>query len=80
MNRTLVQLQVSQDMRGRVMSIDMMSHGLMPLGIVPVSYIAQTVSVQAGLRFSGAVLVLSTLLLWLLLKRVRRINRGYRAA
>ena len=31
MNRSVVQLQVSQEMRGRVMSIDMMTHGLLPL-------------------------------------------------
>ncbi|MBD3645909.1 MAG: MFS transporter, partial [Pseudomonadales bacterium] len=47
MNRSLIQLQVSQNMRGRVMSIDMMSHGLMPLGLLPVGYIAETVSVEA---------------------------------
>ncbi|MEM7219382.1 MAG: MFS transporter [Pseudomonadota bacterium] len=78
MNRSLVQLQVRQSMRGRVMSIDMMSHGLMPLGVIPVTLIAERHGVQMGLIASGALLVVSTLLLWVLLASVRRIDRGYR--
>jgi MFS family permease len=77
MNRSLVQLQVSQNMRGRVMSIDLMSHGLMPLGILPVGYIADTVSVEAGLVTSGTILFSVTILLCLLLKQVRAIDTGY---
>ncbi len=78
MNRSLVQLQVNQAMRGRVMSIDMMSHGLMPLGIIPISWIAERYSIATGLTVSGAVLVASTGILWLFLAQVRRIDRGYR--
>lgn len=77
MNRTIVTLQVTPEMRGRIMSIDMMSHGLMPLGILPVSYIAETVSVQAGLGASGIALVIGTVLLWGVLKAVRRIDKGF---
>lgn len=78
MNRSLVQLQVSQDMRGRVMSIDMMSHGLMPLGVIPISWLAENYSIQVGLSASGGILFLSTLVLWVLLKQVRQIDQGYR--
>lgn len=78
MNRSLVQLQVSQDMRGRVMSIDMMSHGLMPLGVIPISWLAEAYSIQVGLSVSGGVLFLSTLILWVLLKQVRQIDQGFR--
>ena len=49
MNRSIVQLQVSQAMRGRIVSIDMMSHGLMPLGLLPISWIAERHGVQSGL-------------------------------
>ena len=75
MNRSLVQLQVEQAMRGRVMSVDMMSHGLMPLGLVPVSWIAEHHGVQAGLAASGAALVVITLVLWMFLGSVRRIDK-----
>ncbi len=77
MNRSLVQLAVSQDMRGRVMSIDMMSHGLMPLGMLPISLLAERYSVQTGLFAAGLVLIVMTALLWALLSSVRRIDRGY---
>jgi len=77
MNRSLVQLQVEQHMRGRIMSIDMMTHGLMPLGVLPIGYIAETVSVPAALVTSGAILCISTILLGAMMPRVRSINVGY---
>ena len=77
MNRSLVQLQVKQRMRGRIMSIDMMSHGLMPLGVLPIGYIAETVSIPAGLVVSGLVLCISTIALGALMPKVRAINVGY---
>ena len=77
MNRSIMTLQVSQSMRGRIMSIDMMSHGLMPLGILPISYIAETVSVRAGLGVSGVLLATITIALWFVLKRVRRVDMGF---
>ena len=77
MNRTIVTLQVSPAMRGRVMSIDMMSHGLMPLGILPISYIAQAVSVQVAFVVSGVLLSLITVGLWFWLREVRAIDQGF---
>lgn len=77
MNRSIVQLQVDQRMRGRIMSIDMMSHGLMPLGILPISWIAEAYSVQVGLGVSGLFLILGTILLWYVLVQVRGIDQGY---
>ncbi len=59
------------------MSIDMMSHGLMPLGLLPISWIAENYDVQIGLTVSGAVLAGLTILLWLVLVRVRRIDKGF---
>ena len=77
MNRSLVQLQVEQHMRGRIMSIDMMSHGLMPLGILPIGYLAEVVSVEAGLAVSGTILCATTIILGLLMPKIRAINTGY---
>ena len=78
MNRSVMQLQVAQSIRGRIMSVDMMSHGLMPLGILPIGYIAETTSVQAGLLTSGIALLLLTLLFGALMPQVRKINLGYK--
>ena len=49
-------------MRGRIMSIDMMSHGLMPLGVIPISLLAERYSVSVGLICAGALFVVSVLL------------------
>lgn len=78
MNRSVVQLQVDQQMRGRIMSIDLMSHGLMPLGMLPIGYIAEHHGVQAGLIVSGCVLVITTIILTGPLKAIRSIDTGYR--
>jgi MFS family permease len=45
MNRGMLQMQVDDAMRGRIMSIDMMTHGLMPLGVFPISWIAENYDV-----------------------------------
>ncbi len=78
MNRSLIQLQVSQRMRGRVMSIDMMSHGLMPLGVLPISYLVDNISIQVGLVTSGIILVLLTIVTGVLMPQIRAIDKGYR--
>ncbi len=77
MNRSLAQLAAAPEMRGRIMSIDMMSHGLMPLGMLPISLVAERYSVQTGLFFGGALLVVLTAACAYLLAGVRAIDRGY---
>ena len=75
LNRGLMQILVEDHMRGRIMSIDMMSHGLMPLGIIPVTYIAEIVNVQAALIFSGSVLS-AVVVLMVFLPMVRSIREA----
>ncbi len=73
LNRGLLQMQVDDHMRGRVMSIDMMSHGLMPLGVLPIAAIAEYGGVSAGIMAGGALLAVSILALWLL-PSVRQVD------
>ena len=80
MNRSLIQLAVAPHMRGRVMSIDMMSHGLMPLGIIPISYIAEVRTIDFALVVSAGLLAVSTVLLALLMPAIGRIDKGYEMA
>jgi len=75
LNRGLLQLQVDSHMRGRIMSIDMMSHGLMPLGVIPISFIADRVSVAAALQTAGVLFVLAVLGLALFARPVQRIDQ-----
>ena len=51
------------------MSIDMMSHGLMPLGVIPISLIAEAYDVAvalvcAGIAFGITVLFVGAVALW----------------
>ncbi len=53
LNRGLIQHAVDSHMRGRIMSIDMMFHGLMPLGVFPISWVAEGYGVGTALVVSG---------------------------
>lgn len=75
LNRGLLLQQAATPMRGRILSIDMMSHGLMPLGLLPVSLVAEYWDVGSALVFSGAAFAVLTLLL-LLMPAVRGLERS----
>jgi len=74
MNRGLLQLQVDGYMRGRIMSIDMMSHGLMPIGVFPISLIADHYDVGVALFVSGIAFILTTIVTVLFVPAVRRTD------
>ncbi len=76
MNRGMMQMQVDNHMRGRVMSIDMMSHGLMPLGVFPISWIAENYDVGTALVVSGSIFIALTLLSVWFIPSVRMTDRG----
>ncbi len=74
LNRGLLQMQVADHMRGRIMSIDMMSHGLMPIGVIPISIIAERYSVAVALEVAGVMFVLVVLALAAFTTSVRRVD------
>ena len=76
LNRGMLQMQVEDHMRGRIMSIDMMSHGLMPLGVFPISLIAEYYGVGVALVTSGFALIVITLLVALFMPSVRGTLRA----
>ncbi len=76
LNRGLLQLQVEGHMRGRILSIDMMSHGLMPLGLIPVTLIAEYSTVSWGIVASGVAFVVAIALLLAVSPSVRRVEDG----
>ena len=75
LNRGLLQLRVSDRMRGRVMSIDMMSHGLMPLGVIPIGFVAERYDIATALVCAGAAFVLGIVALALWSPAVRQVDR-----
>ena len=80
LNRGLLQMRVQDRMRGRVMSIDMMSHGLMPLGVIPIGFVAERYDIAIALVCAGAAFVLAVGALALLSRAVQQIDKpGERA-
>ena len=61
LNMTLMQLYSAPEMRGRVMSIGMMTFGLMPLSAVPFGALAEYVGTANALTLSGLLLAVVTL-------------------
>jgi MFS family permease len=74
LNRGLLQLQVDDHMRGRILSVDMMSHGLMPLGVIPISLIAEQFSVATALVVSGAIFIVVVLMLLVVSPSIKRVD------
>ena len=77
MNMSVIQLTIQPQIRGRVMSIMMMSHGLMPLGIIPVSALAEFVGIDVAIFFAACMLAMSMLLLGRYFPELRQIDKGY---
>lgn len=78
MNMSLVQLAVDPQMRGRVNSIMMMTFGLMPIGVIPVGFIAEHYGIDRALWISAIMLALVTILLGIFIPAIRKIDQGYR--
>jgi MFS family permease len=77
MNNSLIQLSVGDEMRGRVMSVVMMMWGLMPIGVVPISFLAEAIGIAGALEVSALALALVTLAATMVLPEIRRIDIGY---
>ena len=73
LNMTLTQLSAAPEMRGRVMSIMMMTFGLMPIGALPFGTIAEYIGTANSLTISGALLALLILAFGLAYPAFRRI-------
>lgn len=76
LNNSLIQLSVVDAMRGRVMSVVMMMWGLMPIGVIPISFLAETTGIAVALLASSVVLVVVTLLAAACLPALHAIDRG----
>ena len=73
LNMTLIQTSSSREMRGRVMSIAMMSFGVMPLSGVPFGILAEFTNTPFALTLSGLLLVAFTLVFTAVYPSYRRI-------
>jgi MFS family permease len=60
LNMSLMQIYATDEMRGRVMSIAMMSFGAMPLSVLPFGALAEWIGTPNALCVSGAMLAVLT--------------------
>ena len=61
LNMTMVQTKADPEMRGRTMSISMMTFGMMPLSAVPFGTLAEQIGTADSLTISGILLALFTI-------------------
>ena len=61
LNMTLLQVYSLKEMRGRIMSLGLMTFGLMPLSAIPFGFIAEGIGTGNSLLISGTTLVFLTL-------------------
>jgi MFS family permease len=74
LHMSVVTLIIDPQMRGRVMSIMMMTFGLMPVGALPVSYFAETIGIDMALLGCAAGLAALTLVMMIAVPGLRFID------
>ena len=74
MTMTMMQTLAAPEMRGRMMSIGMMTFGAMPLSSIPFGWLAQRVGTPDSLMISGALLAVVTLIFAAAYPGFRRLN------
>ncbi len=77
MNMTLIQLAVPPRMMGRVMSLAMMTFGLMPLGVFPMSIMAESYGIGTALLAGAVGLGIATLTCAIVFPSIRRIDKRH---
>jgi MFS family permease len=74
-NNTSIQLVIPDEMRGRVMSVMMMTFGLMPLGAVPAGIAAESMGVRPVVAIAGALCIAAMLILFYALSAFRNMDK-----
>jgi hypothetical protein len=73
-NNTVIQATVPEEMRGRVNSLMLMSVGVMPLGVLPLTALADAVGAPAAVAASSAVLLVILIGLFAAVKPLRDLR------
>ncbi len=74
-NNTAIQLIIPDEVRGRVMSVMMMTFGLMPLGAVPAGIAAESVGAPPVVAVSAIIFIGSVLLIFAIVPSLRSLDR-----
>ncbi|MEE9198319.1 MAG: MFS transporter [Dehalococcoidia bacterium] len=74
LNNTLILSNTDPQMRGRVISMYMMTWGLMPLGLLPASAVAEAIGAPGAVTIGAGLLIVSTIAVVLLRPQIRRLK------
>jgi len=74
LNMTLMQIYSSLEMRGRIVSMAMMTFGLMPLSAVPFGALAERIGTPDSLALSGIILTLASVGFFFAFPKFRRVE------
>ena len=77
LNMSVVTLAIAPEVRGRVMSIMMMSFGIMPIGMIPIAAAAEFTGIASALLGSAFLLAASMAVLGWCFPELRRIDKGH---
>ncbi len=77
LNMSMLQLAVPPELRGRVMSISWTVHGLMPVAIIPIAWLAEAYSIRTAMLVSALLVGGSTLLFRLMYPEVAKVRSGH---
>jgi len=74
LNQSLIMERVEDQFRGRVMSVFMMEHGLMPLGVVPLGIAVQVVGGQVAVGILSVLLLATVSVIYITRKDLRNLS------
>ncbi len=72
LNNTLMQIKSSEEMRGRMVSLSMMTFGIMPLSAVPFGALAESIGTPDSLMTAGALLCVFIIFFYIFSPNFRR--------
>jgi MFS family permease len=78
-NNTMITTLIPDNVRGRVSSVLMMTFGLMPLGVVPASILADTIGVEAVTAIGGLMLIITVLITYAVFPQFRTLDTAVKA-
>ena len=73
LNASLIMEETDDEYLGRVMGVYMLNFGLIPLGAIPLGFIAQWFDVRLSFAVAGAGLVIATIGYTVLTRRIRQL-------
>ncbi len=75
LNNTLMQVNSSAEMRGRMMSLSLMTLGIMPLSAAPFGFLAEYIGTPGSFMIAGILLCLFILFFYLFTPEFRKASR-----